>query len=118
MNAVRRLRVVDDRREATSADLAAWTEELRDSYLLCRDLGHLWKPHRAWLISGTRSLYARVMRCPRCKTERHQELSPSGHVTTGHYVYPEGYLAPRGAGVAVNRDHLRLVSVRRLIEES
>lgn len=95
-------------------DITAWTEALSDQHLLCRDIGHTWRPARAWIEDGT---YGRMMRCLRCKTERHQTLTHAGHVLANRYDYPDGYLAPKGHGVMAgeDRDGLRLESVLRLI---
>lgn len=94
--------------------LDAWTDELSDRYLLCRDIGHTWRPMRAGIEQRS---YWRVMRCPRCGTERHQTLSMRGEVVNGHYSYPDGYLTPKGMGALTgeHRSHLRLESVLRLI---
>ena len=98
----------------TREPLDDWTDELDDRYLLCRDIGHTWRPFRAQIAD---SAYWRVMRCGRCKTEREQTLSMSGEILAGHYNYPEGYLTPAGTGrlYGHHRAHLRLESVLRLI---
>lgn len=94
--------------------ITTWTESLSDSLILCRDLGHTWRPARAWIDNSS---YGRVMRCARCKTERHQELTMAGHVVANRYDYPDGYLAPKGTGSFTpdDRDHLRLESITRLL---
>ena len=93
-----------------------WSAGLPDSYLLCRDMGHLWRPFRAWWSDQDRE-YKRVLRCGRCKTERHQAISAAGIVNENHYVYAEGYVAPAGTGRMdpEGRGTLRLESVLRLI---
>lgn len=102
------------RSEQALDNIAAWTDDLPDTLILCRDLGHLWRPARAWIEDHS---YGRVMRCARCKTERHQALTMSGHVVSNRYDYADGYLAPKGIGSFTpdDRDHLRLESVLRLI---
>lgn len=101
---------------APTRDVGTWARELSDAALLCRDVGHYWRPFTASFDKASRS-YDRVLRCGRCKTERHQLLDSSGHPVKGHYVYPEGYLAPVGTGrlIGGERDTLRLESVVRLI---
>lgn len=100
--------------EPNGRALDAWTDSLDDRYLLCRDIGHTWRPFRAGLEESS---YWRVMRCARCKTERSQTLSMSGEIVSGHYDYPDGYLTPKGFGPLYghHRAHLRLESVLRLI---
>jgi hypothetical protein len=99
-----------------SRDVGTWARTLTDAALLCRDIGHSWKPWTARWDPDSRS-YDRVLRCPRCRSERHQLLDSHGHPVRGHYVYPEGYLAPPGTGrlIGGERDTLRLESVVRLV---
>jgi hypothetical protein len=92
-------------------DLADFIEALPDAYLLCRELGHTWKP---WRASTDGRAYDRVLKCPRCKTERHQVLTMRGHVVSNRYEYPERYLT-KGLGSLSgdDRDSLRLASLTR-----
>lgn len=58
-------------------------------YLLCRTLGHSWFP-----IDATESRYGDPMwlRCARCNTERHDEISMgSGELVHRKYVYIDSY---------------------------
>lgn len=101
---------------ASAGEVAAWSRNLSEDFILCRDLGHLWRPLSArW--SAEDSAYERTMRCGRCSTERHQLLSASGHVLSGNYAYTEGYTAPKGQGRlgTEGRDSLRLESILRLL---
>lgn len=93
----------------------AWAAGLPDDFLLCRDLGHTWRPSAARI--GDDSTYQRTMRCGRCKTERHQTLSASGAILSGGYTYEDGYLAPRNTGriTTGGRDQLRLESILRVL---
>lgn len=103
-------------RFARAGDIAAWRASLPEDYLLCRDLGHLWRPLSArW--SPDDNGYHRVMRCGRCRTERAQVLSAAGHVLSGNYAYADGYSAPAGQGRMGTeaRDSIRLESVLRLL---
>jgi hypothetical protein len=101
------------------ADRAAAEElarELPDAYLMCRELMHSWKPRSAGWLAGER-VFERVIRCSRCKTEKHQTLSSSGEVLSSHYVYPDGYLAKNlGRIVGDGRDALRLEALTRLVD--
>lgn len=101
-------------RDDAPRDVGLWAAALTDAALLCRDVGHYWRPFTASWERESRS-YHRVLRCGRCRTERHQLLDSRGHPVSGHYVYPEGYLAPAGTGrlVGDERDTLRLESVVR-----
>jgi hypothetical protein len=101
-----------------SPDTADWAEALPDAFLTCRDFGHSWKPWRASLTSE--STFVRVLRCQRCRTERTQELSVSGHRLSASYSYPDGYQAPPGSGSldVAHRDAIRLISTMRLVERS
>lgn len=96
--------------------VAAWSEDLGDAFLTCRDFGHTWKAFRAYAEGGG---YVRILKCPRCKTEREQTLDRRGMVIASHYIYPEGYQAPKGSGRmdSEGRGALRLVSVMRQVEK-
>ena len=105
--------------EEDAADPAAvgrWAHQLVDEFLLCRDIGHLWRPFTA-RYDQQHNAYDRTLRCARCTTERRQSLSLSGEVLSGSYVYAEGYVAPAGQGrLSGNaRGALRIESVLRLI---
>lgn len=95
-----------------SPELTDFIEALPDRFLLCRELGHTWKP---WTASFDGTAYDRTLRCPRCKTERHQVLSRYGSVVSNRYSYPDQYLV-KGLGHldGSDRDALRLASVTRL----
>jgi hypothetical protein len=96
-------------------EIDRWARDLPDEFLLCRDIGHTWRPSAARITSE--STYERTMRCGRCKAERRQELSATGAILSGHYYYETGYLAPPNAGrmTSGRRDGLRLESVQRLL---
>lgn len=97
-------------------EASVWADNLPDSFLLCRDMGHTWRPRSATYDDKVR-MYVRVMECGRCKTRRTQELDQSGGIVHAGYDYREGYLAPSGVG-RINRDlrsSLRLESTLRLI---
>lgn len=104
-------------REPDRMDVSQWAESLPDRFLLCRDMGHEWDPYRAW-YDGEISGYRRVMRCRRCKADRTQVLSISGHIMSSSYEYEDGYAAPKGSGMLYgpDRDALRLTSIVRLVE--
>lgn len=107
------------RRNSLSSPLAEWVESLPESFVLCRDIGHTWKPLTAQWVPADHVFY-RTLRCPRCHTERVQTLSATGRVLAGHYLHPQGYLAPKGHGhiTQAERDSLRLHSVTRSVEQA
>lgn len=106
-----------DQRFADESEVADFVATLNDSYLLCREVGHTWRPHFARL-DDERQGFVRTLRCTRCKTLRHQLLSYSGAVLTSHYEYPDGY-QHKGFGriVGHGRDTMRLESIMRLIRK-
>jgi len=105
------------RRQSVEPEVATWADDLPERFLLCRDMGHSWKPYTA-SYEATARQYRRVLRCGRCHTERVQMLSTSGHIEAGHYVYPDGYAMPKGSGgyTMAARDLCHLQSVTRLVE--
>jgi hypothetical protein len=110
----RRLRVA----EAEPSEVEQWAHHLKQSWLLCRELGHTWKPHTARYVPEQRA-YERTLRCARCTTERRQVLDGSGHVVSSQYAHPDGYLH-KGLGrvTGEGRDALRLESLTRFIDQS
>jgi hypothetical protein len=99
-------------------EVQAWADELPDRYLLCRDLGHTWKPFTARWDAEARA-YVRELKCSRCKAIRSQHLDAYGSVVSGGYDYPDGYQAPAGTGriTGDGRGALRLSSTLRLIDK-
>lgn len=97
-------------------DVREWAHGLSQSYLLCRELGHNWRPHTArWVTED--QCFERSLRCTRCKTERRQVLSSRGAVASSHYVYPDGYQTHQMGRIAGDsRDALRLESINRTLE--
>ena len=111
----RRRRIVA---EADANEVEQWAHTLKQTWLLCRELGHTWKPFTARYVPEQRA-YERTLRCPRCATERRQVLDGSGHVVSSSYVHPDGYLH-KGLGrvTGEGRDALRLESLHRFIEQT
>jgi hypothetical protein len=109
------------RLEDGSADpkaVADWSSGLPDSYVLCRDMGHTWRPFRA-TFNQDMNAYDRTLRCGRCRTERQQVIGLNGLILSGGYNYPDGYLSPSGSG-RINgqgKGALRLESTLRLISK-
>lgn len=98
--------------EASTEEVASFARGLPAKFLECRELGHMWRPFTVRLADG--GGYDRVLRCPRCRTERWQLLSTFGSLVSNHYKYPEGYAnAGHGRIVGDGRDVLRLESVTR-----
>ena len=108
-------RLIERPRYADPEEVGAFAENLPDRYLHCRELGHLWRPFTAAWDEGARA-YERVLRCSRCRTERHQTLSAYGAVVTNAYHYPDGYQhVGFGRITGDGRDRLRLESLTRAI---
>ena len=99
------------------SEVESFAAGLDQSHLLCRELGHLWSPWTAGLTDG--GGYVRILRCPRCLTERHQVLDGRAHVVSNVYRYPDGY-QHKGLGriVGEGRDMLRLESITRTLDNS
>jgi hypothetical protein len=96
--------------------VADWSAHLSDGYLMCRDMGHTWRPFKA-NYQEDMNAYNRVLRCGRCKTERYQTIGLNGLILGGNYSYPDGYQSPAGSG-RINgegKGALRLESTLRLI---
>lgn len=106
------------RRQSVSSELTSWAGSLPAPFLLCRDIGHSWRPYTAEYVAADRQ-YRRTLRCARCKADRVQRLSTSGHVESTHYEYPDDYLLPTGSGSydTATRDLVHLESITRLIED-
>ena len=61
-----------------------------DARLLCRTLGHAWFPVPAEKLPKHGD--AMWLRCERCDTERHDDISSgTGELWGRQYVYAEGY---------------------------
>jgi hypothetical protein len=73
-----------------------YAESATPAQIRCRDIRHPWEPFKAHEVKG--GGYYRIMRCPFCHTEWHQELSPNGIVVSSRYKYAPGYLMPKGFG--------------------
>jgi hypothetical protein len=95
-----------------------WIAALPQTFIECRDLGHIWTSHRAWWDNAERC-YKRVMRCQRCAAERTQSLSSAGLVLSGHYSYVDDYSKPAGTGYFDRNERaaLRLESVFRVLDD-
>lgn len=105
------------RRAARRGDAVGnWIQSLPQTFIECRDLGHVWRPWRASWNAAERE-YRRILRCARCSTERTQSLSAGGLVLKGSYSYIDGYAKPEDTGHfdRSERAALRLESLLRLV---
>lgn len=84
-----------------------------DEVLQCRTYGHIWQPRGA-VWNKRHAFYSISQQCPRCTSERTQEMSVTGHIYAQWITYAEGYLS-QGLGriVGESRDVIRLASVTR-----
>jgi hypothetical protein len=114
---VRKLRAVEPvgPRYADDDAVQEFAEGLPERFLYCREMGHNWKPYTASAYRD--GGFERVLRCTRCKTRRHQEISNRGVIVHNRYEYPEGYSAPKGMGqiAGEGRGVLRLASIKRIV---
>src|SRR5262245_5266885 len=75
---------------AEVGEVAAFASQLPENFLLCREMGHNWRPWAAqW--NPDEQCFDRTLRCTRCKCKRNQSLSNSGAVVASNYEYPDGY---------------------------
>lgn len=104
--------------EAEPSEVEQWAHTLKQNWLLCRELGHNWKPHTARFVTEYRA-YERILKCPRCTAERHEVLDSTGSKVSSHLIYPKGYLH-QGLGriVGQSRDTVRLESLTRFITQT
>lgn len=107
-----KLKIADERHYADLGSVQEFAEGLKESFLHCRELGHNWKPWGAGRHPD--GGWERSLRCTRCKTERHQTITPTGMVMSNKYVHPEGYLS-EGLGriVGEGRGLLRIEAIKR-----
>jgi hypothetical protein len=69
-------------------------QDLRDSYLLCRTLGHNWDENPSAEVDSDLFRAARggvFLRCTRCRTERFDYLDYELQVFARYYRYPKNY---------------------------
>jgi hypothetical protein len=90
-------------------------EELTEEAMLCRDLGHIWRPYKAERRPKGQG-FIRTMRCRTCNCERRQYLDRFGAVSSNNYRYPAGYLVG-GGFTREDRQELRLHQVTYLLDE-
>jgi hypothetical protein len=88
-------------------------EQLQPDFLLCRDLMHPWQPYDAKIDRKAGEIH-RILKCPRCATERDQVLNMDGSIIRNSYRYPDGYQM-EGVGQLSARDraHVRMLNMTR-----
>lgn len=85
-----------------------WTREIETDSLECRDtsIRHYWDLVTVRRIKGG---FERFFRCPRCTTEKFQELDLEGFVIRTRIKYPtDGYLRPKGSGRMTAKENARV----------
>lgn len=101
---------------ADASEVTELAKEMKQAYLECRELGHLWRPWMAQEIRDERlgRHWERTLRCGRCRSKRNQILTSNGSVVSNSYSYADGYVN-KGLGRIVGeaRDALRAESLRR-----
>lgn len=83
---------------------AQWLAQVDPLTLLCRDTGHMWRPHTA---ARTPTGFVRTLGCARCDTTKTQQLDRQGGLTKTTYRHAPGYLTPRGVQAPAKQE-LRL----------
>jgi len=89
--------------------------EADEAHLLCRTLGHAWKPTMVKTTKGPRGRiieYRPHLVCDRCDTLKVMIMAANGDLGGSRYVYPEGYLQ-RGDDARWGRTEVRTEFVRR-----
>lgn len=108
------LTLVEGPRYADVGEVESFAEALPDSFLHCRELGHLWRPYSGGRHSDGTG-FSRILKCYRCKTKREQEIDSRGMILANKYIYPEGYqVEGLGRIIGEGRGVLRLQSLSRL----
>lgn len=65
-------------------------DDIPEEFLLCRDLGHAWRPHDVKIVGkGRHGEIHRILQCRSCPTQRVQVLDMGGYRLRQKYVYPE-----------------------------
>lgn len=100
---------------AAPKDVRKMAQTWDQDQLECRLYGHDWKPQRA-NQDGKTLLIAVVQLCPRCDSERHQEISGrTGAVFAQWIDYGEGYLMQGMGRIGSDgRNVLRLEAVTQI----
>ena len=98
---------------ATPADASAAAQNWATEVLECRTWGHNWRITASVFVARYR-YYAITWACPRCHTQRHQELNKRGTVLASWYIYPDGYLSDVGRIAGDARDALRVAVLNRM----
>lgn len=103
--------------KAELAEIADFAGRLPERFLLCREIGHNWRPATADVSDDGH--YVRVLRCTRCSALRHQHIDRRGVIVSTRYELPEGYQREPGAGrlVGAARGVLRLESITRIMQK-
>jgi len=98
---------------AAEREHQATVDDIRDEYLLCRDLGHAWAPYDV-RVSRKAGQIERVLQCRSCPTQRVQILDLDGYNKRSKYDYPEGYLLKGIGHLSVDdRAHVRVMSTNK-----
>lgn len=99
-------------------DAATALAGMDEDHLLCRDLGHAWRPHQAQWVPQRRQ-FVETLRCTRCKGERARLLGEHGELLANRYTYADGYLM-HGLGrlTGDGRNMLRLAGLEILIRRT
>lgn len=79
-------------------------------HLTCREIGHAWNP--GGFDNRDKNFgVARILKCLRCPTQRHDIYNTRGMLLSRQYKYPDDYKLPKGE--ALTREEWRAESLRR-----
>lgn len=93
----------------TEKEVIAEVQELKESFLICRDLGHAWKSNGPITEEQFENgkFFLRVLTCRSCKTKRMDVLNRHGEVVKRQYRHAKNYLIPGGGHLTNRRSYFR-----------
>jgi hypothetical protein len=104
---------VDDDQEELPPDPERMIGGFEDRWLICRDIGHSWKPG-ALHKTAEHIYFRRELACRNCKTVRTDVYSLWGsRVGSPTYRYPDGYQLSGLRDWGVSRDDFRREVMKR-----
>ena len=79
---------------ATIDNPRSWLDGLKDAWLTCRELNHVWRVQGdEWTRAADGPGWVRTLKCANCRAERTDRVDRYGEVVQRRYDYPQGYQA-------------------------